>query len=153
MNNTRLPSIIQIISIDYLAITMAVVPIALWALLGVVYIMPAALDGKPVDLSSFLILLLLALTAFCWLALAWRVSKIRAVFAAGIHVKGIITGIWFFRNRGQMCFSYNYQGSIHDARMTLVKNQRSLALKEGAMLELLVDPDNAERTFLQDLFI
>lgn len=149
----RLPSIFQIIRTDYLAITLAVVPPALWLLLGVVYILPALLNGQAVDINGFLILILLAVTLYCWLALAWRVSNIRAVFAAGIHVQGIITGIWFFRNRGQMCFSYTYLGALHDAKMTLVKNLRTSHLQEGATLDLLVDPNNPDRAFLQDLFI
>ncbi|MDR3575793.1 MAG: hypothetical protein P4L50_18180 [Anaerolineaceae bacterium] len=148
-----LPSVFRIIRRDYLAITLAWVPVTMWLLYGVVYLLPALLDHQPVSANGFLILILVGLTLYSWLALAWRITNIRAVFSAGIHVQGIITGLWFFRNRGQMCFSYKYQGIIHDAKMTLVKGPQTRTLKEGASLDLLVDPDNSERTFLQDLFI
>ena len=153
MMQTRLPSIRQIIRIDYLAISLAGVPVAMWVLLAVVYIMPAWLNNQPVELNAFSILVLIAATLYCWLALAWRVNKIRSVFAAGVHVKGVITKIWFFRNRGQMYFNYTYLGAQHDAKMTLVKNETTSALTEGAELDLLVDPDDPKRTFLQNLFI
>jgi hypothetical protein len=149
----RLPSIFHIIRVDYLAITLAVVPLALWALFGVIYLLPAVLNAQAVEVSGFLLLLLVAVTLYSLLALAWRVSNIRAVFVAGIHVQGTITGVWFFRSRGQICFSYNYLGSIRDAKMTLIKNQCTRTLQKGATLDLLVDPDNPDRTFLQSLFI
>ena len=151
--NARLPSILQIIRSDYMAITLVRVPPALWVLWAVVYLLPAWLNAQPVDLNGFLILILVSVTLYCWLALAWRVNKIRSVFAASVHVKGIITKVWFFRNRGQMSFSYTYLGARHDAKMTLVKSERTVALTNGAQLDLLLDPDDPQRTFLQNLFI
>ncbi len=148
-----MPSILHIIRTDYLCITLAGVPPALWVLLLVVYLLPALLNTAALDLSGFSILALIAMTLFCWLALAWRVNQIRSVFAAGLHAKGVVIKIWFFRQRGQMIFTYTYLGSSHTAKMTLVKNETTSALTEGAELDLLVDPDDPKRIFLQNLFI
>ena len=151
--NGPLPSPFKIIPRDYLAFTLAGVPAPLWLLFIVVYGLPAALNGQPVDINGYLILLLLAVTGYCWLALAWRVTKIRSVFSSGIRVQGTVTKVWFFRQRGQVSFNYSYLGTSHQAKITLVKNKFTSAIQPGDKLTLLVDPDQPSRTFLQELFI
>jgi hypothetical protein len=81
-------------------------------LLLVVYLLPALLNTAALDLSGFSILALISVTLFCWLALAWRVNQIRSVFAVGLHAKGVATKIWFFRQRGQMTFTYTYLAAL-----------------------------------------
>ena len=74
MNQYGVPSVLKILQNDYLAITLAVTPPALFLLPLVVYWLPAWLGTPTPALSPLAQAGLAAITVFCWGTLAWRVA-------------------------------------------------------------------------------
>ena len=152
MNSSKTPSISQILRNDYLSITLIFTPIILLALPLVAYWLPAALGTFTPPLSPLAAPALAGVTLFCWGTLAWRVAMVRNIFSSGDVVEGTITRIWFYRQRGQCELTYTHLGNSCTAKSTLVKTEKAQGLAVGKKVTLVVDPQDAERVFLRDLF-
>jgi hypothetical protein len=152
MNTPRIPSILQILRNDYLAITLAFTPLILWLLPLVVYGLPAALGTRTPALNPLALPGMAAITVFCWAALVWRVTMVRTIFANGDLVEGIITRIWFYRQRGQCELSFTHMGMVCTAKSTLVKTEKARRLAVGGKVMLVVDAGDVKRVFLRDLY-
>jgi hypothetical protein len=153
MNQGRSPSPYQILRNDYFGVTMAVAPFMLWLLLGAVAILPAALGSEKLNLNPLMLAGLGLATAFCWIALIWRIWMVRTIFAEGTLVNGVITNIWFFRQRGSCKLQYNYMGTAYEIQNTLIYSKRTCKLAAGSRVTLVVDPQDPKRVFLRDLYL
>ncbi len=147
------PSTVQIIRNDYLAFFTTIVPPALWLLFIVIYIMPDALNGQPVHLPIDRLLILAVLTLIFAALLAWRVIDLRALFAEGARVDGTITRLRFLGDGGWITYRYTFQGEPYEIRRRLIKTERSLRLKNGAAVRVVVDPGEPRRSFIEQLFL
>jgi hypothetical protein len=152
LKNTLVPGLYQILRNDYLSITFAVTPLMLWVLWFAVDVLPSWLNGQKVWLGWQLLLALIGITGLCWLVVGWRVSLIHSILQDGGLVEGIITRVWFVQSRGQVECSYTYMRQAYQAKITLVKNERTSQMTVGEPLTLVVDPDDPKRVFVRDLF-
>ena len=153
MTDKQVPSISCIFRNDALAITLAVTPLALWLLFMAVDVLPQLADGQSLVLNRQMVLALVCITGFCWLAMGGRVVQVGAIFADGRVVEGQVTSIWFFRGRGQMTCEFTFEGRAYRARCNLVRSERVLGIISGQPVTLVVDAQNPRRVFVRDAFI
>ncbi len=100
---------------------------------------------------------------FFWFALAavgvgipglfWRISTIRSVFEQGVRVDGVVTSVWFYKDRGRADFQYSHEGTVYQGGNPLHKTARTKALWEGESVTLVVDPQRPTRAFIEHLYV
>jgi len=151
--NNPVPSISSLLRNDTLAVTFAFTPLVLLLLPLAVYGLPALLGGPTAPLHPLALPGLAILAIFSWSVLVWRVLSLRAIFADGDRVEGVITRIWFFRQRGQCELSYTRMGMPITAKSNLVRTERSRRLAVGQKVTLVVDPRDDQRVFICALYL
>jgi len=135
------PSIIQIIWTDYFAFTSALLPVCIWAV--VLFIWKAQVYIKIGALGTLIVLGLLT----------WRVLLFRKVFRHGKSVRGRISSAYLIRDRGRVEYTYSYQGKFYKSGVSIHRNSRTKALKEGEGVILVVDSRNPGRAFIRALYL
>ena len=82
----------------------------------------------------------------------WRVVVIQHVFASGVEVAGHIVHTWLIRGRGRIEYVYDYEGQTYRRGNAVSKNRRTVSLKLGNEVTIVVDPANPKRAFIQELY-
>ena len=156
MITPRTPSVFRIIWTDYWASLAAIFLFPFLALVFIFGFLPLLLDSRiTINLAS--LVTLLAGMAF-WIfifggALAWRISVIRTVFNDGQEVRGKISEVGFYRDRGTVKYTYTYMGTPYTASNRIMKNGRSGKLAAGVEASIMVDTGDPRRAFLKDLYL
>lgn len=135
------PSIIWIIWTDYYAFISAFIPLCIWAVVlflwnGQLFIELGALG-----------------TVIVSGVVAWRVLLLRKVFREGKTVPGRITSAYLVRDRGRVEYTYAYQGKYYKSGVSIHRNRRTKALREGIGVILMVDARKPERAFIRSLYL
>jgi hypothetical protein len=152
MQTSLPPTTIRIIQNDYLAYTLVWIPPCLWLLFAAADLLPGWLAAPVPSVDVTVLFGLAAASLFCALALAWRITTVRAIISEGAQVSAEITALWFFSNRGRVKYQYIYQGATYNTQCTLVKNERLRRLVTGDRVTLSVDPADPKRVFLLELY-
>jgi len=84
---------------------------------------------------------------------AFRIYSFHSVFKKGLLIKGTITYIMLFRDRGRIEFMYTVHGKEYNAGSPITKNARTLALDVGQTVDIVVSPKKKRRAFIVDLYI
>ena len=104
--------------------------------------------------SSQLFLLITAVVTIIGVpTLIQRYRAISSVFANGTETKGVITHIGFLRGRGRVEYSYNARGEKHTSSNAINRNGRTRKLRIGQNVQVMVDPDDPKRAFIQEIYL
>jgi hypothetical protein len=140
------PSLFRIISTDYPSYLSVLFPVVFGAF--TVYFLITNNN------SSQLFLLITALVTIIGVpTLIQRYRTISSVFTNGTPAKGLITAIGFLRGRGRVEYSYTAQGERYTSRNAINRNGRTRKLRVGQNVNVVVDPDDPKRAFIQEIYL
>jgi hypothetical protein len=140
-SDIKIPSVIQIIWTDYFAFILALLPVCIWSV--VLLIWKAEIYLKIGALGTLIVLGLLA----------WRVLLFRKVFREGKSVLGRVSSAYINRDRGRVEYTYSYLGKFYKSGVSVHRNSRTKALKEGEGVILVVDQRKPDRAFIRSLYL
>jgi hypothetical protein len=135
------PSIIWIIWTDYFAFFAALLPVCLWVVILTIWKTPFF-----VKIGAVATLIDVGL-------LTWRLWKFHTVFREGKSTLGRIASAYLARDRGRVEYTYSYQGKFYRSGVSIHRNGRTKALKEGEGVILVVDRRNPGRAFIRSLYL
>jgi hypothetical protein len=87
------------------------------------------------------------------LLLLWRIRTIRKVFAEGDEVPGVITGIFFYRDRGRVEYAYTYQGQEYQSGNAIHLTALTRSLTPRQAVTIMVDSLNPKHAFVRELYL
>ena len=144
----RQPSLLKIVTIDYIAFLGWLFPIVMWG----IYVVLIFLGN--VKTNDFTLPIIFAVISVVALAiLMWRIQVFNTVFSDGIESTATINNVSFFRDRGRVDYVYTYQGQKYVSGNAIHKVKQTLALKAGEQVVLMVDRNNPKRAFIRDLYM
>lgn len=144
----RQPSLLKIITIDYIAFLGWLFPVVMWG----IYIALIVLGN--IKANDFTLPIIFAVISVVALAiLMWRIQVFNTVFSDGIETTATINNVSFFRDRGRVDYVYTYQGQKYVSGNAIHKVKQTLALKVGEQVVLMVDRNNPKRAFIRDLYV
>ena len=144
----RQPSLLKIITIDYIAFLGWLFPVVMWG----IYIALIVLGN--IKANDFTLPIIFAVISVVALAiLMWRIQVFNTVFSDGIETTATINNVSFFRDRGRVDYVHTYQGQKYVSGNAIHKVKQTLALKVGEQVVLMVDRNNPKRAFIRDLYI
>lgn len=144
----RQPSLLKIITIDYIAFLGWLFPVVMWGMYVVLIVLG---NVKINDLTlpvTFAVITVVALAI-----LIWRIQVFNTIFSDGIETTATINNVSFFRDRGRVDYVYTYQGQKYVSGNAIHKVKQTLALKAGEQVVLMVDRNNPKRAFIRDLYV
>jgi hypothetical protein len=155
----KTPSLFRIITIDYGSFLAVASPIVVWILLAALSIFgvlpdlrwgrdPIGREGIPLFLSMATVVTALALPLF-----SWRVGIIWSTLLRGTEVPGQIVSVFFFRDRGRVEYTYEFQGQAFRRGNGIMKTRQTEILETNSRIVLAVDPEYPKRAFIRDLYI
>lgn len=144
----RQPSLLKIITIDYIAFLGWLFPVVMWG----IYIALIVLGN--IKANDFTLPIIFAVISVVALAiLMWRIQVFNTVFSDGIETTATINNVSFFRDRGRVDYVHTYQGQKYVSGNAIHKVKQTLALKAGEQVVLMVDRNNPKRAFIRDLYV
>ena len=144
----RQPSLLKIITIDYIAFLGWLFPVVMWGMYVVLIVLG---NVKINDLTlpvTFAVITVVALAI-----LIWRIQVFNTIFSDGIETTATINNVSFFRDRGRVDYVYTYQGQKYVSGNAIHKVKQTLALKAGEQVVLMVDRNNPKRAFIRNLYV
>ena len=145
---TRQPSLLKIVTIDYVAFLGWLFPVVMWGM----YVVFIVLGN--VKTNDFTLPIILAVITVVALAiLIWRIQVFNTIFSDGIETIATINNVSFFRDRGRVDYVYTHQGQKYASGNPIQKVKQTLALKVGEQVVLMVDRNNPKRAFIRDLYM
>ena len=144
----RQPSLLKIITIDYIAFLGWLFPVVMWG----IYIALIVLGN--IKANDFTLPIIFAVISVVALAiLIWRIQVFNTIFSDGIETTATINNVSFFRDRGRVDYVYTYQGQKYVSGNAIHKVKQTLALKVGEQVVLMIDRNNPKRAFIRDLYM
>lgn len=141
------PSLIKIMTIDYLALLGWLFPVVMWG----IYITLVILGkNKPNDITLLVIYAVITVAALG--VLIWRIQVFKTVFSDGFETTAVIKNVFFFRDRGRVDYAYTYQGQNYTSGNAIHKVKQTRALMIGEQVTLVVDRNNPKRAFIRNLY-
>lgn len=154
------PSAFQVLKNDALSFIGIILPVVMWGIYIAVTFFGVSFESKRsgtvVENSGANPFFLIAPVVVTFLGAAfifWRISSITKIFESGERVMGKITDISFFKDRGRIEFSYNYQRQNFQSGSSIMKNSKTTSYRSGDEVILIVDSVNPTRVFIQDLYV
>jgi len=145
MQNQR-PSLFRIVSTDYSSFLSVIFPVMFDGFTVYFY-----LSGN--DSFSLFLFIAVGVTVIGIPLLIWRYRLITSVFEHGMHSKGIVTRVGFFRGRGLVEYSYPIQGEEQKASNAISRNSRTRRLRVGQTVDVIVDHIDPKRAFIRDIYL
>jgi hypothetical protein len=140
------PSIRAIIWNDFPALASAIGIAMVWVL----YFGFPLLKG--IEREGYLLLIPGIATPLLFLVLAWRIQRIKAIFAKGVEARGNITAIRLVKDRGRLEFAYVYGENSFHAWLPVHKTKRVLGFQVGQPVVVLIDAANPNSAIVKELF-
>ena len=118
--------------------------------------LPTRRGGGAVEVDSTMMTVMIVAAVvgtfvFGWLA-ARRIQDIKRIINTGPEVQGRIQTIGFFKDRGRVEYTYEYDNQLHHAGNAIWKNRETMQLQAGDEVMLIVDPDKPSRAFVASLY-
>lgn len=142
------PSLLKIITIDYVAFLGWLFPAILWGM----YIGLIILGNVKMN-DIVLPIIFATITVIALAVLVWRIQIFNTVFSDGIETIATISNVSFFRDRGRVDYVYTYQGQKHVSGNAIHKVKETIALNIGEQVVLVVDRNNPKRAFIRNLYM
>jgi len=140
------PSLFRVVSTDYPSFLSAMFPIVFGGF--TVYFFFSGNES----LQLFL-LLTIGVTVIGVPVLIQRYRMIASVFADGMEKPGVVTRIGFFRGRGSVEYTYNFEGEKQTSSNAVNKNRRTRNLRVGQSVKVVVDRNNPKRAFIREIYL
>lgn len=141
---------------DYLT-TAGLVLVGMVALLFfAVEILPAGLNGQPIQPPVEELVLLAGMILLFAAGLAWRILALRDVWQGGARVPGQVQQALFLGSGGRVTVRYAYQGQDYLRRVRVFNDARGVRARifhAGAQVGVVIDPADPRRMLLEDLFV
>jgi hypothetical protein len=159
MANKTKPSLVRIIQSDYLVLLGILIPVVsliMYACVAYFGYFPGFRGRDPIQGTEgaplFFYLFIIGLVIGLPLAI-WRIRSIQQIFANSVEVNGQVTDISFFRDRGRVEYSYSFQGQNYSGGNAIMKTGKTLQLRPGSQVMLLVNPNEPKRALIRDLYV
>lgn len=108
-------------------------------------------------IPGFITYLLAGVAAVAAFLPLWHVRSIRRVFAEGVEVPGLITGIRFagafVGNKGYVTYTYAYRGVTYEGYNLIMRTRRANALRPGHQVRIVLRPDSPEDAEIRELYL
>jgi hypothetical protein len=101
--------------------------------------------------STFLMPVLIA-TGLGIAVFGWRYWAITSLLNHGQETPATVHEIGFYRDRGRVAYVYTFQGQKYLTGNRIMKTKQTRSLQVGDQVTVLVDPNNAKRVVMRDLF-
>jgi hypothetical protein len=85
----------------------------------------------------------------CFIA---RMNSIKNYFISGVNIKGIITELKYWRDRGTIRFKYTYEGQEYHRKIMIHTTSETSNLGKGDEVNVLVKPENHSKAIIMDIF-
>lgn len=144
----RQPSLIKVLTIDFLALLGWLLPVVLWGFY--IFIL---LTGEQIADNFTLAILFGVATVASLGVLFWRILLFNNIFNDGIEEPATICNILFFRDRGRVDYVYIHQGNRYVSSNAIHKVPQTRALRIGDQVVVMVDRNNPQRAFIRDLYM
>jgi hypothetical protein len=154
----RKPSVLRVIWTDYvacLAMLALVIGWAIFIVLATFGILPD-ITGRgrdPITHAPADIYMAIGFTVVATPVLLWRIRLIRHIFANGIEVPGVITGISFMGGRGWVKYAYTYRGLHFGGYNAISQTGPARALRPGDQVTIVFRPDSPEQAEIRELYL
>jgi hypothetical protein len=142
----KAPSVASVVLRDYACFMCASTPVVFWLFFGL-----TSIPG-PSDLATFLLCGAIATTAFCFPIVCWRAGGIRRLFRVGVAAPGRVVRAWRSPSRGNLSYTYEYQGIDYRGRAAFMRSEGTDALAPGREVTVLVDPMSPQKSVVPALY-
>jgi hypothetical protein len=151
------PSIIRIISTDYLAALPATMLSLAWGL----YLLNEITGFTDITVLTpligvemqFFTFFAVVLTIFDLPLLIWRVLFIQNVFGRGLEIDGKVQETFFTFINGRIGYEYDFQNQNYSSGNAVRTSGRTKSYREDQQVILVVDPEKPHRAFIKDLYL
>jgi hypothetical protein len=143
----RQASLRKIIANDYIASVSFLFPIATWGFIALLFF-----TSRYHKDDIILVVIFSALTVVCLCSLIWRVNLLSRMVTNGLEATAIISQIFFYKDRGQVRYTYVNQGQNMTITNAIAKTKQTKLIMQGQQVIVLVDPANPKRAFIRDLY-
>jgi len=142
------PSILKILTIDYIAFLGWIFPVVIWAS----YILSYFIRSVKINFLP-LPVVYIAITIAALIVVLWRIQVIYSVFSDGMEAPATINRISFFRDRGKVDYVYTHQGQKYVSSNSIHRVKQTLALKIEDQVVVVIDRNHPKKAFIRDLYI
>ncbi len=142
------PSLIKIMTIDYMALSGWLFPVVIWGLY-IFLVVTGRVKTSDFGLPAIFAAITMAALGF----LLWRIQLFNTIFSDGIETAATISNISFFRDRGRVEYIFIYQGQKYMGGNGIHKVKQTQALRVGQQVSVMVDRNNPKRAFIRDLYL
>ncbi len=145
------PTLLQIISTDYLGQNFFIMIFAGWA----IYFIDSLFSGK----TTFPLLVLAAiLTPVGLLTFYWRYRTIVSTFVNGVEIQGEVTDVEVIstgrrREDRVLHYKYNVNGQTYQCKNRVKKNASARRLSAGRQVTLLAHEKTLHIAFIKDIYL
>jgi hypothetical protein len=81
-----------------------------------------------------------------------RMNSIKSYFITGINIKGIITELKYWRDRGTIMFKYTFEGKEYHRKIMIHITKKTSNLGKNDEVNILVKPVNHSKAIIMDIF-
>jgi hypothetical protein len=141
----RRPTFLRVVQTDYTAFVSFLFPVVFWGFTAILF---ALQKLEPIFGYVAAVISVLGILVF-----VWRYNTLTSVFEDGLETKGIVTGVFFFRDRGRLEYIYVIEGKKLKSGNAVNKTKRTQSFPQGTEVMLVVDRNNLKRAFIQDLYL
>ena len=140
------PSLIRVIFVDYLSLISIMFPLVLWVFCAYFFV-------KQDNILEAFVGFSITTSMIGFPLFIWRYRVISSVFEDGIESQGLITNIFFFRDRGRVDYSYIFQGQKYTCGNAIHKSRYTRDMIIGQQVTVFVDRNNPKRAFICELYL
>lgn len=151
------PSTKKIILTDYPAFLLTIAAPLSWLLLAGAFVI-GGMPNRSGEFISFgeigFIMLAIAIivTVVTVPLLLRRIESYKNLLLRGRDATGVITSVWFVKDRGRVEYDVDFQGQRLHAWNAIMKKKETLALRVGDSVGLAVDANDPRRALIRHLY-
>ncbi len=153
------PKLINIIKTDYFAL-LGVIGLLVggFFILDVYYLqiipkLSRRSDSDVYENPMIMVAIGLCLILLCSLIFVMRVKSIYNYFSEGTEVRGVITNIVFFKDRGKITYQYQNNNENHQSSIAVHKCKKTKSMQTGESVKVILKRDLPRKSIIKDLYI
>jgi hypothetical protein len=82
-----------------------------------------------------------------------RMNIIKNYFMSGVKIKGVITELTYWRDRGRITFKYTIEGQEYHRKIMIHTTKETSNLGKDDEITVLVKPENHSKAIIMDIFV
>jgi hypothetical protein len=142
----RIPSLLRVIEVDYIAQLGVLLPVVIWGMTLVLqFIQP--------DDAPFFRALAMPLTVVGLGLLLWRNRLVTQTYEDGSQAEGVVTNIGFFRGRGRIHYVYTAASEKYLVSNAINASRRARAIQPGQRVTVTYSRHEPKRAFVDELYL